>query len=168
MLLKGGIGNRDKTARALVPTPGLVDASRFRTGAVRATLFLTAEKVRGIIAYPSCAEARGRVPDCSARISRRGERMCWTRRQPGVTNVDGGRLSAADFRFLVSSFVDHSHATNASSSSTSSAFPPSDLLDCDDHCYSGRDKFVVETNVSETACRPGACILFRWFTLRKG
>jgi len=77
VLLKGGIGNRGKTVRALAPTPGFVDASRFRTGAVRLILFfVTEEMVRGIIVYPSFGEARGWVPDASARVSgRKGEKV---------------------------------------------------------------------------------------------
>jgi len=50
VFLKGGTGNRRKTVGALMPAPGLVDVSRFRTGGLRVTLFFVAEeRIRGTI-----------------------------------------------------------------------------------------------------------------------
>lgn len=70
VFLKGGTGNRRKTVRALTPTPGLVDVSRFRTGGVRVTFFFVAEeRTRGTIVGAS----RGEERDSSARfLGRKG------------------------------------------------------------------------------------------------
>ena len=73
VLLKGGTGSRGKVVRALVLTPTLrpVDASRFRTGGVKLTLFfMVDERERDIITFLSHKEGRGRQSDVSTRVQR--------------------------------------------------------------------------------------------------
>jgi len=116
------MGSRGKTVRALTPTTGLPDASRFRTGGVRVTLFfVTEERVRGIIARLSCDEGRGGESDVSARfLGRKNERVF----KPG--DRDDGRVgSPLDFRPPIVP-VDHSHATDAFDSFHPLSVPQSD------------------------------------------
>jgi hypothetical protein len=99
VFLKGGTGNRGKGDRALTLTPGFVDASRFRAGRVRLTLFFVVdERARRAITFPSCDGDRGQESDGSARFSEReGEATLDV-----LIDDDGGQVSdSRHFRFTI-------------------------------------------------------------------